>query len=376
MDCEQISRPQPVGILAPPEGLLLWPQEQAKAIWESGERTGQPILTDTPLGRYNRFVLEPDLEVYRALQEELSEEFTGLLHLAAFTGGVASQPPEPFGHGEFLGLCRLIRASWFFEQGEPEKAINELKAGVESSREASPLLAAQMLSHLADSETGPHKVLCYQEAIRLAGERNLVVSELWLSLGITYQQLAQQGQRGPLVEAVSCYQRALQYFSKEEHPQSYALAQNNMALAYLSMPMTEASDQLRMGVAVYDHPAAPEIYTLENAPAAWASAQMNLANSLQYLPSAHPEKNLAEAVEIYEQLLPLRDPETDPLGHARLLANQANALAHLGVFLHAREKFTQSREFFLKGGDGDSARAVEEQLEALPVEKESRLGAL
>ena len=85
---------------------------------------------------------------------------------------------------------------------------------------------------------------------------------------------------------------------------------------------------------------------------------------------------LAEAVEIYEQLLPLRDPETDPLGHARLLANQANALAHLGVFLHAREKFTQSREFFLKGGDPESARAVEEQLEALPVEKESRLGAL
>ena len=139
MDCEQISRPQPVGILAPPEGLLLWPQEQAKAIGESGERAGRPILDDTPLGRYNRFVLEPDLEVYRALQEELSQEFAGLLHLAAFTGGVASQPPEPFGEGEFLGLCRLIRASWFFEQDEPEKAIVELKAGVEASREASPL---------------------------------------------------------------------------------------------------------------------------------------------------------------------------------------------------------------------------------------------
>lgn len=376
MDCEQISRPQAVGILAPPEGLLLWPKEQAKLILESGEFNEQPILNDTPLGRYNSFVLEPDLELYEALKGELPAEFAGLLHLAAFTGGVASQPPERFGEAEFLGLCCLIRASWFFEQNQPEIAVEELKAGVDASREASPLLAAQLLSHLAETESGPHKVLCYQEAIRLAGERNLVAAELWLSLGITYQQLAQQGQRGPLVEAVACYQRSLQYFKKDRHPQSYALAQNNMALAYLSMPMTEASDQLRMGVAVQALREVLKVYTKENAPAAWASAQMNLANSLQYLPSAHPEKNLAEAVEIYEQLLPLRDPETDPLGHARLLANQANALAHLGVFAHAREKFTQSREYFLKGGDGDSAQAVEDQLEALPAEKETSLGAL
>lgn len=348
---------------------MLWPEEQARELMSTGAVDAEPVLDATHMGRFNRFVLEPTEVELEALAEELPPPYSELAKLVGFAAGLTPTPPEPFGDGEIRGLIALLRANG------PEAEL-ELKEGLEACRHISPLLGTQILAQLAELEGGPLKIQHYKEALSLCPERSLQAAEIWLSMGIAYQQMARPGQRGALVEAVACYQRSLQYFKREEHPESYALAQNNMALAYLSMPMTEAGDQLKMGIAVQALREVLKVYTKENAPQAWASAQMNLANSLQYLPSAHPEQNLAEAVEIYEQLLPLRDREADPLGYARLVANQGNALAHLGVFRHAREKFQEARECFLRGGDDDSAAAVEEQLQALPSEKEPSVGAL
>lgn len=80
------------------------------------------------------------------------------------------------------------------------------------------------------------------------------------------------------------------------------------------------------------------MYTKEDHPEQWASVQLNLANSLVYTPSRHQADNLVEAVELYEAVLQSRDRDTDPVGRARVLANQGNALAHLGVFDQARAK--------------------------------------
>ena len=79
---------------------------------------------------------------------------------------------------------------------------------------------------------------------------------------------------------------------------------------------------------------------------AWASTQLNLANALQYLPSVHQEANLDEAVQLYEEVLQYRDPQRDPLGYARILANQGNALGHLGVLRRRPERLTRARELF------------------------------
>jgi tetratricopeptide (TPR) repeat protein len=146
--------------------------------------------------------------------------------------------------------------------------------------------------------------------------------------------------------------------TRQNAPELYALAQNNLALAYLAMPLTEASDQLRMGIAVQALREALKVYKREAYPEQWASTQLNLANALQYLPSSHPEDNLSEAVGLYEEVLQARDPQRDPLGYARLLANQGNALAHLGIFDHAVPKLQQAAWLFAQGGDDDAATTV------------------
>jgi tetratricopeptide (TPR) repeat protein len=184
-------------------------------------------------------------------------------------------------------------------------------------------------------------------------------AQVALSLGMRYQEIARD-QRGPLLEAARCYQEALRIFNRVEYPELYALAQNNLALAYLAMPLTEASDQLRMGIAVQALREALTVYTREQYPAQWASARLNQANALQYLPSGNTEGHLAEAVEIYEELLGARDPQADPLGYARILANQGNALAHLGIFDHALPKLGHARQLFTGGGDPESAAMLGE----------------
>ncbi|HVP02391.1 MAG TPA: hypothetical protein VMT10_07475, partial [Solirubrobacteraceae bacterium] len=80
------------------------------------------------------------------------------------------------------------------------------------------------------------------------------------------------------------------------------------------------------------------------------------------------EDNLAEAVEIYEELLEVRSPQDDPAAYARVLANQANALAHLGMFAPAQEQYGEARTWFARLGDADAVGVIDEQLAAIAAQ--------
>ena len=50
--------------------------------------------------------------------------------------------------------------------------------------------------------------------------------------------------------------------------------------------------------------------------------------------------------KLYEAVLEARDRDTDPLGRARVLANQGNVLGHLGAFDQAKAKLYEARFIF------------------------------
>ncbi len=133
----------------------------------------------------------------------------------------------------------------------------------------------------------------------------------------------------------------------------------------MMMPMHEASDQLRIGVAVQSMRAALEVFTPETHPDRWSSTQLNLANALVYMPSKHQADNLAEAVGLYEGVLQQRDRQTDPQGRARVLANQGNALAHLGVFDDAKAKLHEARALFEEFDEDEAVRSVRSVLDEI-----------
>jgi tetratricopeptide (TPR) repeat protein len=325
----------------------------------------------SPEARYNRFVLRSEPLDYPRLRNELDGELAVLLDLVAYTTGIIDQPPSPDGcQGEVAACILAAHAAHALEIEQHDIAGDALHRAVAAVRDISPLFAAQLLGDLAEmhvlNDDPDAAIRSLRDALALIGLHSLpdVRAHLALRLGMLYQERA-EGQRAMLLEASKCYQDALRFYTRETAPELYALAQNNLALVYLAMPLTEASDQLRKGIAVQALREALTIYTRETHPDLWSRTQLNLANALQYLPSANLHDHLIEAVGLYDELLESRDPQRDPAGYARILANQGNALAHLGDFARARQQLNEARRLFAACHDADAVTGVDEVLDEI-----------
>ena len=335
--------------------------------------------TNTPAVQYNHFVLQGIPKQYHTLHQTFSHEMRQLLEVAAFTMGIIDSPPQQSNaQGEQLAFILMAQAAHALEWQQPTQALKLLQAGIEAARPISPILAAQLIGTWADThfaQQGPDPIVIqrYQEALSLLEKSHLrqTQAELWLNLGIAYQELA-KGRRPILLEAVKCYQKALQTFTLDNNPTLFALANNNLALAYLAMPLTQASDQLRSAIAVQSLQQALKVYTPDTHPIQWASTQLNLANALQYLPSAHPQENLTQAVELYETLMAIRSVTDDPIGYARLLANQGNALAHLGILDHAQAKLETAHRLFVQYGEAETAVSIQDLLTSIKADTKDK----
>jgi tetratricopeptide (TPR) repeat protein len=389
-------RPQPLGVLPWPAGLLVLPdvpqaQEVATQIlaggvpqmWPDALRFYEAALAADPavaaelvtgddlVARYNRAVLVGGEGVWEELAASCDGELGALVALARYSIGQIDEPPVADGLGaEVAALVLSARASAALEHQDPAAAAAELRAAVAAASSASPVLAsslrltlAQILADSGEPAAAAREADAALQLLPLTADRELR-AHLQMTRALARQQLAGED-RGALLAVVGDLTEATKVFREETHPELFALCNQHLALAYLVMPMSDQGDRLRLGVAVNALRAALRVYTPQTHPAQWATTQVNLANALQYLPSVHQEQNLDEAVQIYEEVLQYRDPQTDPIGYARILSNQGNALGHLGVFDDARERLTRAKELFASAGDTDAAATVEQILEGL-----------
>ncbi len=372
-------RPQPIGYFPFPAGLLLLSNtssDHAGALknlllgeipevfpdeWRyfflalRGERAAAFELLEadeSPLGSYNRFVLSGDPELLEQLEAQGDALILALARAVAYTLGLSDFSPDPgSADGELRAMLAMVGAAHAIEKKQTNQAVELLTTGIDASAQ-SPLLAAHLLDQRAqlrrEQQSGGLAMQDWHQALCLAANTHLpeLLAHLHLSLGSAFHESA-NGQRGPLEQAAKHYQQALSNgYSLEQNPEMFAWTQQQLAVTYLAMPLQSASDPLRMAIAVQSLREALKVYTKETHLQLWTVTQLNLANALQYLPSAHPKENLVQAVEIYEQLLPFRERAFDPVGYARLLFNQANALAHLGVFQPALEKLNEAHKLF------------------------------
>ena len=399
-------RPQPLGVLPWPAGMLVLPGAGAEgeaaaaallagaepAVWPpdwaflaaalegDSERAAALVPGDDVVAAYNRAVLVGGdwSEITAAAEGDLAV----LAATARFSVGDTDEPPSAQASaGEVAAVARSARASAALEHGDVTTALAELDAGTSAAAAAgSPLLAAtlrgskaELLRHTLDDPAGAEAEATAALALLPTPAPEELHAELLVTRAMARQQ---QGSARPdlLTAAVADYLEALRVYREETHPELFATCNQHLALCYLQLPMGTQADRIRVGVAVNALRAALRVYTPETHPVAWASAQLNLANALQYLPSAHQEENLDEAVQLYEELLAHRDALADPAGTARLLANQGNALGHLGVFADARERLVSARELFADLGDTESVAGVDEVLASL-AEAERAAGA-
>lgn len=391
-------RPQPLGALPWPAGMLLLPDVpgadalaadlvvgREPADWPEGTDVVRLALADEPaaaaaaiagtdvVSRFNRAVLLGGDDAWAQLADSTDGELRALVDVARFSVGLVDTPPALDGtSGEVAAVVGSARASAAMEHGDYAGAVAELALAADAADAAgSPLLAASLRltrAGLLREELGD-PALAAREADRAIGTLPMTAprelrAELQVTRALSRQELAGT-ERGALLAVVADLTEAAKVFREDRYPELSATINVHLALAYLVMPMSSEGDRIRVGVAVNALRAALRVYTPDTHPTAWASTQLNLANALQYLPSVHQESNLDEAVQLYEEVLAYRDPATDPVGYARILANQGNALGHLGVFADARERLERARTLFAGAGDADGVDGVDEVLASL-----------
>jgi len=154
------------------------------------------------------------------------------------------------------------------------------------------------------------------------------IAEAQINLGLILQSLSAVG-RAKITDAIELYQRALRVFTKDKFPSEYAILHNNLATAFLSMPMTDERGKLREALAVQSFEAALEVIILEENPNEYAMLQNNLGNALQYVSTSHGLENNLRALEAYDEALKVRSEKTTPVSYATTIANKANCLRNL-----------------------------------------------
>lgn len=400
----QLAHPQPLGAFGVPAGMLLvrsgpgireacdelvagrlpleWPAALEAHRLAHEDRLDEALAAlrgDDIIDRYNRWVIDsqaadpdqlrallpasvaPIVDVVRHLRgegpapdvailtDETSDEVRALALAASAADtlaagdirgatGILDKAADLAGHSAARGVLRASAAALAHDGGDPE--------------------AATILQQAADelSETG-------LDDLR---------AELSLRLGSLAQERSARGEgdaRQHLRQAMSHYYAGLQRVTEQSDPWLWASLNMNLATAQLAVPMNEATDQLRLGVAGQALRAALRVFSASEHPAQWATATINLANALVYTPSTHQRDNLAEAVGLYEQVLESGVRDGEPVGRARLLTNQGNALAHLGAFAEARSVLAEARYVFETHLDHDGTATVRGILDEIAKEQ-------
>lgn len=199
------------------------------------------------------------------------------------------------------------------------------------------------------------------------------VAEAEMNLGLICQTLAGWGLM-PIQPAISAYQRALRTFDKAAYPKEFAILQNNLATAFMSMPFTDDSGKLREALAVQAFEEGLRVVTLIDHPVEYAMLQNNLGNALQYVSTAHRVENSLRALDAYDEALKVRTLRDMPEAYANTIANKANCLANLpddlenpeaGNPRHVQEAVALLREaqgIFQQRGEAEKARSVAEAI--------------
>ena len=252
-----------------------------------------------------------------------------------------------------MGLQHLPRSEL-----EIKQALNLYERALVLCGEASPLLSARISARMGGAwqsipGAGQESLYCAQACLEaaLAGLKAYgeveEIADAEVLLGLTLQTLAQFGQ-ARIQDAIQAYHRALRVFTRDSHPQEYAVLHNNLAVAYLSIPAHDQQGKMREALAVQSFEEVLKVITLVDHPNEYAMAQNNLGNALQHASSGHRVDNLLRALEAYDEALKVRNPRTTPIEYANTLANKALALRSLppGIWTEREQSFVASAPAF------------------------------
>ncbi len=271
-----------------------------------------------------------------------------------------------------------------------EDALELYRRALEFCPNEAVLLKARIKARQATAyqqlPTGDHNTLfiaqdCFKEALPVFKQHELKeeAAETELNLGLVSQALSQNGM-GKLTDAIQHYHNALRTFTKDDYPQDFAVLHNNLAIAYLSMPMSDERGKMREALAVQSFEEVLKVINIIDHPSEYAMINNNLGNALQYSSSSHALANNLRAIEAYDEALKVRNLRDTPMEYANTIANKANVLRNLpdepedlskGNCENLKQAFTlyeEAREIFKHFGQIQGVEQISETLKEISQE--------
>jgi tetratricopeptide (TPR) repeat protein len=271
-----------------------------------------------------------------------------------------------------------------------DAAVQLYELGLDLCTSQTTLLAARIRARLGTAlmaipSDDPASLVAARHVLELALETLNVdggpneIAEVEMNLGLVLQNLAGM-QQARIQDAISAYQRALRTFDRLRHPKEFAILQNNLATAFLSIPFTDERGKLREALAVRAFEEGLSVVTLIDQPNEYAMLQNNLGNALQYVSSVHRVENGYRALDAYDEALKIRQRRNTPGEYANTISNKANCLANLpddpanpdagnpNNLQAAISLYREAHEIFEIKGDVEKASRVAEALRELEAE--------
>ena len=184
-----------------------------------------------------------------------------------------------------------------------------------------------------------------------------------------------RGDRAENLElAIHHYTQALEVYTRQAFPESWAGTQNNLANAYRNRMRGDRAENLER--ALHHYTQALEVRTRQAFPADWAQTQNNLANAYADRMRGDRAENLELALHHYTQALEVRTRQAFPADWAGTQNNLANAYRNrmrgdraenLEQALH---HYTQALEVYTRQAFPYEHRGTQRNLANLSFEEE------
>ncbi len=257
--------------------------------------------------------------------------------------GIQAKPKSP---EQILSAVDLYEKS--LAQCPPEQFLlhARIEARMATALQAIPTNSSEYLERARE---------CYEAARAIFKDHGTPeeLAETEMNLGLVIQTLCGMN-RAIITDAISAYQRSLRTFNKTKYPKEFAILQNNLATAFLSMPFTDQRSKMREALAVQAFEEGLTVVNIIDHPTEYAMLQNNLGNALQYSSSSHVVENNLRALDAYDQALKVRTLQTTPFEYANTISNKANCLLNL----------PDNPEDPESGNEGNLAKAIEYYEEA------------
>lgn len=309
------------------------------------------------------------------------------ISLAEFDAAIAaveSDAATPSEKAEMLMEIAMGMQSRPKTAAQLQRAVTLYERALEVCPPDSPLLHARITARLGTalqalpdggSESLYRAQACFEDALPVLGAsgRPEEAAETEMNLGLVLQSLAGAG-RAKIQDAIQHYHRALRVFTREAYAQEFSILHNNIAIAYLSIPVGDEHAKMREALAVQSFEEVLKVINIVDHPVEYAMVQNNLGNALQYVSSHHVVENNLRALQAYDEALKVRTARDTPLEYANTLSNKANVLRNLpddpehpeagqrANLLEATRLYEEAKKIFARFNQASSAAVVEEAL--------------